>query len=226
MSRNLSVILNLIGWLIALAIGFFPIWESIPSWTKYVILGFIGALVSVTLVIGIIPASRLIRNWVGLLKIQRQQRRSLFKLVELVGEAGFLFDPHATCSLRYYVDSVCNAIVRDLSLHSNVRRLAERLHILGDWHWSLLAFENTAFGHKTPFARIIQDVIRFYRDTADVARELASIELPEDGSLRAYEDSERMAKEKYNEHIGRLEQLLMQIAKTNPELHTGAFHRF
>ena len=151
---HLSVILNLIGWLIALAIGFFPIWESIPSWSKYVILGFIGALVTLTLVIGIIPASRLIRNGVGLLKIQRQQRRSLYNLAELVGEARFLFDPHLTCSLRYYVDSVCNAVVQDQSLHSNVRRLAERLHILGDWHWSLLALENTAFGRKTPFTSV------------------------------------------------------------------------
>ena len=156
----------------------------------------------------------------------RHQRQSLMQLAELIQEARTLFDPHLTCSLRNYVESVCNAVVQNQSVHPQLKRLAERLHLLEDWHWSLLTFANPGLISNAPFTDIVRHIVRLYRDTADVVRELASIKLPGVGSVKAYDDQRRMMKEKYNQHIGRVEQLLARIAKVNPELQTGAFHRF
>jgi hypothetical protein len=104
--------------------------------------------------------------------------------------------------------------------------LAECLHLLGDWHLSLQTFANTGFRHSGPFERIVRDILMLYRDTANVVRELADMQIPKDCQLRVYNDQRRMIEEKYNQHVAQVERLLDRIAKTNPELRTGAFHRF
>jgi len=223
---RLQLILTLISWVVGLAIVLFTNWASIPLWARYAILGLIAISFLVTLVLGIIPASRLIKTWADSTRRTRHQRQSLMQLAELIQEARSLFDPHLTCSLRNYVESVCNAVVQNETLHPQIKRLAERLHILGDWHWSLLTFADTGFRHSAPFVMVVRDITMFYRNTADVVRELATMKMPEDGPVRAYDDQRRMMKEKYNLHIGSVERVLERIAKTNPELHSGGFHRF
>lgn len=221
-----QLVLTLIGWVVGLSVWLFTDWESIPLWGRYAILSFIAISFLVTLIQGIIPASRLIKTWADSTRIIRHQRQSLMQLAELIQEARTLFDPHLTCSLQNYVESVCDAVVQNQSLHPQLKRLAERLHVLEDWHLSLLTFANPGLISNAPFTDIVRHIIRLYRDTAEVVCELASIKLPGDGSARAYDDQGRMMKEKYNQHIGRVEQLLERIAKVNPELQTGVFHRF
>ncbi|MCK4607345.1 MAG: hypothetical protein KAU35_08630 [candidate division Zixibacteria bacterium] len=221
-----QLILMLIGGVVGFSISLFTDWESIPLWARYPILGFIGIAFMVTLVLSIIPASHLFRGWIASIGRRRQQRRTLLELAGLLQEARMLFEPNASNSLRAYVDSICNSVVQDQSVHPQLKRLAERLHLLEDWHWSLLTFANPGLISNAPFTDIVRHIVRLYRDTADVVRELAIMKMPEDGSVRAYDDQRRMMKEKYNQHIGRVEQLLERIAKVNPELQTGAFHRF
>lgn len=221
-----QLILTLIGWVVVFSVSLFTDWESMPLWARYPILGFIGIAFMVTLVLSIIPAWQLFRGWIASVGRRRLQRRTLFELAGLLQEARTLFDPHLTCSLLNYVESMCNAVVQNQSLHAQLKRLAERLLVLEDWHLSLLTFANPGLISNAPFTDTVRHIIRLYRDTADVVRELASVKLSGDDSVRAYDDQRRMMKEKYNQHIGRVEQLLERIAKVNPELQTGAFHRF
>ena len=221
-----QLILTLIGWVVGLAIVLFTNWASIPLWGRYAILSFIAISFLVTLVLGIIPASRLIETWADSIRIRRHQRQSLMQLAELIQDARTLFDPHLTGSLRNYVEAVCEAVVQNQSLHPQFKRYAERLRVLEDWHLSLVTFANPGLINDAPFTDIVRHIVRLYRDTADVVRELASIKLPGDGSVKAFDDQRRMMKEKYNQHIGRVEQLLERIGKINSELQTGAFHRF
>ena len=223
---RLQLILTLIGWVVVLSIALFTDWASIHLWLRYAILGFIAILSLVAIVQGIIPAIRLIKAWADSIRMIRRQRQSLMQLAELIQDARTLFDPHLTCSLRNYVEAVCKAVAQNQSLHPHFKRLAERLRILEDWHWSLLTFANPGLINDAPFTDIVRHIVRLYRDTADVVCELASIKLPGDGSVRAYDDQGRMMKEKYNQHIGRVEQLLERIAKVDSELQTGPFHRF
>lgn len=223
---RLQLILTLIGWVVVLSVSLFTDWESMPLWARYPILGFIGIAFMVTLVLSTIPAWHLFRGRIASIGRRRLQRRTLFELAGLLQEARTLFDPHLSCSLQNYVKSVCNAGVQNQSLHPQLKPLAERLRVLEDWHWSLLTFADSGLICNAPFTDIVRHIVRLYRDTAEVVRELASIKLPGDGSVRAYDDQGRMMKERYNQHIGRVEQLLERIAKVNPELPTGPFHRF
>ena len=216
-------ILGLIVGIVGTSVVLFSGWDSIPSWGRNTILVLVTC---VTLIYIIVPTQRWARKRIGLIRERRKQQLNLRDLALLLQKARFLYDPHLTCSLRNYVDSICNVLVQHQAPHSTVRRLAERLHILGDWHWSLLTFANSGFSHKTPFASIVRDITMLYRDTADVVRELATMKIPEDCTLGVYNDQERMTKEKYNQHIERVEQLLEKSAKVNPELHTWPFHRF
>lgn len=222
---RLQLVLTLVA-VVGLAIELFTNWASIHRWGRYAILGFIAILALVALVRGIIPVTRLIKAWIDSRRMIRHQRKSLRQFAELVQEARALFDPQLTCSLRNYVESMRNALAQNQSLHSQFKRLAERLQVLEDWHWSLLTFTNPDIIGNAPFTDIVRHIVRLYRDTADVVRELASIKLPEDGSVRAYDDQRRMMKGKYNQHMGRVEQLLERIAKVSPELQTAPFHRF
>lgn len=223
---RLQLILTLIGWVVVLSVSLFTDWESMPLWARYPILGFIGIAFMVTLVLSTIPAWHLFRRRIASIGRRRLQRRTLFELAGLLQEARALFDPHLTCSLRNYVESMRNALAQNQSLHSQFKRLAERLQVLEDWHWSLLTFTNPDIIGNAPFTDTVRHIVRLYRDTADVVRELASIKLPEDGSVRAYDDQRRMMKGKYNQHMGRVEQLLERIAKVSPELQTAPFHQF
>ncbi len=221
-----QLILTLIGWIVVFSVPLFTDWESIPLWARYPILGFIGIASMVTLVLSIIPASHLFRGWIASIGTRRQQRRTLLELAGLLQEASILFDPHSIGSLRNYVDSICNSVVQDQSLHPQFKRLAECLHVLEDWHRSLLIFANPDLTCNAPFTDIVRHIVRLYHNTADIVRELARIKLPGDGSVQTYDDQRRMMKEKYNQHIGRVEQLLERIAKVNPEIPTAAFYRF
>lgn len=224
--RPLSLVFNFIGWLVAIAVGLFPIWESIPAWAKYTILVFIIALVLLTIILGLIPASKVIRNRLYLLQLKTKQRRFLVEFAIIVHEGRFLFDHNKTDSLLNHINSISLALVQDQTLHHKLRGLTERLHVLSDWHYSLLTFADCNFKCDADFTRIVRDIVRHYQDIADVVRELANIELPENNSLKAYRDNERMTKEKYNQHISRVETLLERVAAVNPELHVGSFYRF
>lgn len=223
---RLQLILTLIGWGVGFVVLLFTSWTSIPMWVRYMIMGFIGLSFGTTLVLGIIPASRLLKSWVDSARKKRQQQRNFMQLTEIVQEAGRLLEPHMTYSLLHYLDSLSNALVQDKTLHPQIKRLSERLHILSNWHGSLLTFANSGFRQKALFARGVRAITMFYRDLADIVRELARIRLPEEGSIMAHDDQRRMVKEKYNQHIGRLEQVLEAISKVNPEIQTGVFHRF
>lgn len=221
-----QLILTLIGWIVVFSVPLFTDWESMPLWARYPILGFIGIAFMVTLVLSTIPAAHLFKGWIASIGRKRLQRRTLFELAGLLQEARTLFDPDLTGSLRNYVEPVCKAVVQNQSLHPQFKRLAEHLRVLEYWHLSLLTFADPGLISNAPFTDIVRHIIRLYRDTAEVVFELASIKLPGDDSVKAYDDQRRMMKEKYNQHIGRVEQLLERIAKLNPELQTGAFHRF
>lgn len=222
----LKSILNLIGWGVGLVVLLFSNWIPIPMWARYMIIGLIGLLFVVALVLGIIPAYKLLKSWFDSARKTRRQRRSLMQLAEIVQEARMLLDPHLSFSLLSYLNSLCNALVQNQTLHPLTQRLSERLHILSDWHWSLLTFADSGFKQKKLFTRRVRDITRFYQDLANVVRELATIRLPEEDSIRTYDDQLRIVKEKYNQHIGRLEQALETISKVNPEIHAGGFHRF
>ncbi len=221
-----QLILTLVGWGVGLVILLFTSWATIPVWTQYLIIGFICLSFGVTLVLGIIPATRLFTGWIHSLKRTRQQQRSFRKLTDIVQDAQFLFAPHSTYSLGHYVDSLCNALVQSKTLHPEVKRLSERLHILSDWHESLLTLTSIGFKRKELVTRIVGDMTLFYRDVAEVVRELAATKLPDDGSLVAHNDQRRMTEEKYNQHIERLEQALEELRKSIPEVNSGIFYRF
>ena len=225
-SGQLQLIFVLIGGGVGLVVLLFTNWTSIPVWVRYMIIGFIGLFFGALLVFVITPTSRLLKSRIDSARKTKQQQRNLVLLAGIVQEAGQLLEPHLTCSLRHYVDSLCNMLVQNQSLHPQLKRLAERLHILSNWHGSLLTFADIGFGKKIPFTRMVRDIMMFYRDLSNIVRELASTRLPEDVSTRSLDDNLRNIKAKYNHHMGCLDQILEAISKFNPEIQPGGFHRF
>jgi len=223
---HLNIILSLIGWIIALTIGFLPNWESIPIWTKYVLLCIIGILVLFTLILSLIPVLRIINGWIIALRIRKKQRYMLNELVILINEGRFLFDPHHTNSLKNYVDSIYGFLVKDPSIEPQLKRLAYCLSILSDWNYSLRTFMKIGFSRKTQYERIISDIVRHYRDTGDIVRELANLQIPDQYKTRIFNDQRRIVESKYTEHIGRIEKQLERLSKFNPSFHAVTFHRF
>ncbi len=222
----LQLIFTLIGWGAGLVVFLFTKGTSIPMWFRNILIGFIVCTFGVTLVLGIIPASRLLKSWVDSARKKRQQQRSLMKLAEVVQESHHFFAPHQTNSLLNYVNSLSHTLVQDQALHPHIKSLSERLQILSDWHGTLFTLAESGFKQKILFHKIVSDITRFYYDLANIVRELANTKLPEEGPISAHDDQRRMIKDKYNQHIERLEQVLEAINKVNPEFQTGNFHRF
>jgi hypothetical protein len=222
---QLQLILTLIGWGVGLVALLSNNLTSIALWARFTIIGFICLSFGVSLVLGIFRVSRLVMSWVDSARKTTQQQRSLMQLTEIVQETRALLDPHISYSLPHYLDLLCNALVHNETMHPQIERLSERLRILSDWHWTLLTFADSGFKQKMLFTRRVRGITMFYRDLADIVRELASTRLPADASIMAHDDQRRIVKEKYNQHIGRLEQVLEAIGKVNPEIQTGSFHR-
>lgn len=223
---TLRMVFSLISLSVALGIPLFASWSFIPSWVLYTSMGIIGLALVVSLILGLLPAVKLVNGWVNLARIKKRERQCLVELSEIIHEARMLFESHMTYSLQYYLDSVCNAVVQEKELHSQIKGLVERLRILSNWHQSLLTFTDSESVHNASFSEIIRDITRFYHDLAGIVRELVSTRIHKKSSVSGYDDNRRMVQDKYNQHIGKLEYVLGSISKLDPNVGVSSFYRF
>ena len=225
-AHSVQLILSVTGWAVTLTVVVLTKWDTLPNTLKYIIVGFISLSFLVSLVLGLIPAVRSIRRHLHRLTVKRQQRLVLYRLDETLKEATLLLESDRTSSLRNHMNSLCNDLVQHKEIHNQLKSLIKRLDILANWHWSLLAFGEARHADNMSFMRQIRAITSFYREIADVVGEFSVIELPSEMSVRSHSDYGRMAKDRYNQHMGRVERLLEGVQKVCPDFYTGGFYRF
>ena len=221
-----QLIISILGWAVTLSVVLLAEWNTLPTLLRIVIISFISISCMVSLVLGLIPAIKRIKQSLHKSVARRRQRKILSKFAELLIEMGLLLDLNRTSSLRNYIYSIRNDSANSNELSNRIRNLSDRLNILANWHWSLLTLSNTKFRDSESIINEIRNIVRFYRDVADIVREFTNIKSEDRVSVQFRSDSGIMAQNKYNQHIDRVEGLLSEARKINPEFTSGDFYRF
>ena len=221
--HHLQILLALISGVVSPLVVVFAGWSSIPRWGQLTILGIVSI---VALIYIVVPTTRFVNNRVRRFHQKTLRRKILTEIQGLIREASMLFDPHSVSSLRHYVEAIANLLIQNSDLHSKLQRLSERSLILSHWHDCLLVLTDRETANGQNFDEVIRNVSRFYHGVSDVVRELASIDISKENTARAYDNDARMAKQKYNQHVERIDQVLSRVAEHIPNFHVGIFHRF
>ncbi len=200
-----QLVLPILGWAVTLSVSLMNEWETLPLLAKYTVVGFVSLSYLVSLVLGLVPATKRVGQFLRDVAIKKRQRQVLSRFAKLLQEVGLLLELHRTSSLRCHIDSICQGSMQNREIASHMRGLSERMGILANWHLSLLAFSQTELRSDPTFNRRVRDITYFYRDMADIVRDFTCTQLGDEVSAQSQSDSGLMAKNKYNQHIDRVE---------------------
>lgn len=222
----ISSIVTLLVPALSLSVAVSLWWSKLPAILAYSVCAVIAILIAAFLFKIISPVPHVLQLSLRNVFMRRKQRLILKETMRLFDKGAFLFKLYDRCSLRSYINSLCNRLATFPTIHPQLKCLESRMSLLEDWHDSLISFVNLRKMEKELYIRRMLSVIRFYRDTAEVVRELVAIELPNDPNVKGLSDDRRMMAGNYNRHIDEIEEILSKAHTLDSSIVSASFHRF
>ncbi len=222
---HIEIVVANVGWAVTLLVTLATANQNINSTFRVVLWCFVAITFGITMVFSIIPLFHKLRS-LNQVRLQKKlHQRQLVALSEVLKNAKPFFASNLVHSLQYYLMSLCTEFVQNQSVHPLLKGLHEKMMILDGWHRTLMRAVSSKRISDQQRQALILDIVGFYRALSNVVFELNQLELPTTPGLKGRDNEHKILKEKFNDHLGQLENVLDDARKMSPELPYGGFNR-